>query len=71
MKFVPALLGLLLLTACAPTVGSVKAVCDIPNPTFTEEELNLLSDYTLYGLDTYAERKYKACLKALKGAYNA
>ena len=58
-KFLP--LAMLLLSACAQTVGSADAICSIPTPTFTEKELILLSDTTLEGLDLYAAQLEAAC----------
>ena len=58
-KFLP--LVMLLLSACATTVGPADAICAIPNPTFTESELAALSIETLEGLDLYAARISAAC----------
>lgn len=52
---------MLLLSGCAVTGGSADAICSIPTPTFTPEELAALSDQTLTGLDLFAERFRAAC----------
>ena len=61
----PLLIVTLLLSACSPTVGPVKssadAICSIPTPTFTQEELEALSERTLSELDVFAERLERAC----------
>lgn len=55
------MIALVLLTGCTTTVSSVDAVCSIPFPTFTESELNGLSDYTIKSLDLYFERVTNGC----------
>ncbi len=61
MRFILALTGMLLLSACVTTASSVEAVCSIPPPTFTEAELQSLSDETLGGVDLFFERFTEAC----------
>jgi hypothetical protein len=51
----------LLLTGCAATVSSEKAICSINLPTFTESELISLSDNTLNNLDVFVEKFRRAC----------
>ena len=53
--------ALLLLGACVTTVSSVEALCAIPYPTFTEQELLSLSDTTLMGVDLYFEQNTAGC----------
>lgn len=56
---------MLLLSACSPTVGpgnaSTTPICSIPTPTFTQDELQALSERTLSELDVFAERLEAAC----------
>lgn len=52
---------MLLLSACATTIGSADAICAIDPPTFTVSELEALSDRTLDELDVFAEQLARAC----------
>lgn len=61
MKLNLLLIAMLLSSGCATTVSSVDAVCSEPFPTFTEGELQGLSDETLKGLDSYFERIKRGC----------
>lgn len=59
MKFSLALIGMLLLTGCAATVGSsVDAVCAIPAPRLDPDGI---STENLIKLDLFAERFTRAC----------
>lgn len=55
------LIPILLLSACATTVGPADVACSIDLPTFTVEELRALSKETLKNLDLYAERMAVFC----------
>jgi len=51
----------LLLNACAGTVSSVDAICELEKPTFTKAELQGLSQQTLSELDVYFEKLQRGC----------
>lgn len=46
-------LVMLLLSGCATTVSSAKAICEIEKPTITENEARSLSDRSLFSLDRF------------------
>lgn len=58
MKLSLALIGMLLLTACAETVGQADAICSIPSPRLDPSGI---STENLTKLDLFAERFTRAC----------
>ena len=65
MKSVLLLTATLLLSACAGTVSSVDAICQLQPPTFTLEELQALSDKTLDEVDVFFEKFKSGCASAI------
>lgn len=55
------LIVILLLSGCVETVSSVDALCEVPFPTFTEQELRELSERTLEEIDLYFARVAAVC----------
>lgn len=52
---------MVLLSGCATTVTSAKAICEIERPTLTEEELSLLSDQSVIEIATYFKKLERGC----------
>lgn len=63
MRLTLILIGMLVLSACTPTVlsGRTEILCGLPVPTFTQEELEGLSDRSLSELDNYLAKKKAVC----------
>ncbi len=61
MKWNLPLIGMLLLSACATMTPSADAICSVPTPRFTLEELGGLSTQSLMELDLYIARIKAVC----------
>lgn len=61
MKLKLLLIAGLLLSGCAQVASSAKAICEIEKPTFTIEEVESLSDRTLYSVDNFFTKFDAGC----------
>jgi hypothetical protein len=63
MRLTLILAGMLVLSGCATTVmsGRTDVLCGLDAPTFTQVELERLSDQSLEELDNFLEKRRAIC----------